>query len=107
MLKSLEISQIDWKIIDVLIKNLKPLFDATTILSGQQYPTLSISKFIENALFCFFETYSSTNISTQNKVINDIDNTIKESLLEQLEKYFKTNQSFEQETTKLVIFIFF
>ena len=103
MLKSLEITQNDWKVIEVLIKNLKPLFDATTLLSGQQYPTISIAKFVENALFSFFNPYSLTNASTQNKSIAEVDNAIKDSLHEQLEKYYVNDQNYNQATTKLVI----
>ena len=92
MLKSLELSQIDWKVVELLTKNLKPLFDATVLLSGKNYPTLSISKFEENVLFHYFENASSEfSSSTQNRAVNEIDATIKNSLNEQFKKYFDTN----------------
>lgn len=57
-LKELSLNQQEWKLIESLGVILKPFFDATTVLSGQYYPTMALSFYIFRLLQHFLESAS-------------------------------------------------
>jgi len=49
-LEKLHFSSTDWMLVDTLYLVLKPFYDATKLLSGQNYPTLSIAHVVYKSL---------------------------------------------------------
>jgi hypothetical protein len=60
-LRNLDLSLDDWRIVQFLIKILKPFKRVTDILQGQKYETIALSKAAELILFRYYEKFESTN----------------------------------------------
>lgn len=58
-LRKFELKQEDWQLLDIALVVLEPFYLATKMLSGQEYPTLSKAKAIENLLITKFSSLSS------------------------------------------------
>ncbi len=85
-ISSIELDQIDWKILEILNIVLKPFVRATNLISGSQYPTIGIAYFAVVQIREFLEdsyTISLNDINDMNLCIQ-----IKQLLLIQIDKYF-------------------
>ena len=89
---------------------LKLFYDATTILSGRNYPTLAISKFVQNALFKYFDKFNegaaTAKTQSQQKLL-DIENEIGKALLQNINAYFNDKTTAKEKTIMLVSFLLF
>lgn len=63
-LKSLAFNEQEWKLIYCLRNVLEPFLDSTVVLSGQKYPTMSLSFYIFRLLSQFLESNSNDDVIT-------------------------------------------
>lgn len=92
-LKALAFSHLDWELLQALANILAPFHLATVCLSGRQYPTLSLSYWIEQNL----RLYLSTDVPNM-----PLENSLRRLLLDKFEFYFDTKMKAEQKHAKLV-----
>ncbi len=68
-LNRVHIHKQEWALVKILKNSLKVFYEATVILSGKNYQTLSVSKFVQNALFNYFDQivdkFGKVTIATQ------------------------------------------
>jgi len=95
-LKSLDLTTNDWLNIDILLNIFEPFFEATKMLSGRKYATLSMSYVVEKILFKSLNTKSNNENKTETTVKKYISEKLKYHLLE------KTNITKEQTKIRLV-----
>ena len=96
-LKNLALSNSDWRLIELLIKVLAPLFKATQMLQGLKYQTFAISKVIENLLIKYYETLSKESKDAYEIALSDI-------LIRNLQHYLIEKTSIKQKKLSLVNF---
>ncbi|CAF4618308.1 unnamed protein product, partial [Rotaria sp. Silwood1] len=82
-LYSIELDQYDWKLLELLEYVLKPVVEATQLISGSQYPTIGISYFVIVQIRDFIEDSIDADINDW-KILCDL----KIMLLKQVQKYF-------------------
>ncbi|CAF1093306.1 unnamed protein product, partial [Didymodactylos carnosus] len=92
-LKTFEYSHYDWDILGAFHQTLGPFYNATTLLSGRSYQTLSIGHIITDTLKYFLKTET---------IDQQIANVIKGRLLEQFEIYFEKKLPLEQTRRTLI-----
>ena len=92
-LRNLALNLDDWRIVETLIKVLKPFKRVTDMLQGQKYETLALSKVAELIIFQYYDSFSSSN----NK-----EYYVVEKIKEYLDKYLVEKISKEQHKTSLV-----
>ena len=92
-LKSLAIIHLDRELLEALANILGPFYLATLCLSGRQYPTLSLSYWIEQNLRVYLSTDSPDN---------PLENSLRHVILPQLRLYFDSKVTPEQKDAKLV-----
>ncbi|CAF0817450.1 unnamed protein product [Rotaria sordida] len=92
-IRSLQINQFEWELIESLSNVLAPFYFATKCLSGRQYPTLSLSYWTINNLY-FHLTNEKPNCH--------LENGLKNLLLDKFNLYFITNVTREQRCAKLI-----
>lgn len=92
-LKALSFTHLDWELLQALANILAPFHLATVCLSGRQYPTLSLSYWIEKNL----RTYLSIDAPNM-----PLENALRRLLLNRLEFYFDMKMKADQKHAKLV-----
>lgn len=112
-LKKLDITDDEWVLIRSLIEILTPFSDATRMLSGTTYQTLSIKHFIATSLKSFHELntspedlddYNDDDSENTGELFATNCNLLKSLLLKSFEKYTKKHISDEQTKAALVSF---
>lgn len=94
-LENNQLSDNDWDIVFILHKVLNPFYEATKMLSGRKYSTLSLSYVIKKLLFEFLNTKDSKDLA--NELL------LKKILLKELTHHLNTKISDEQKNLVLVI----
>jgi hypothetical protein len=82
-LYSIELDQYEWKMLELLEFVLKPVVEATQLISGSQYPTIGISYFAIVQIRDFLEDPADVDVNDW-KLLSDL----KTMLLKQVQKYF-------------------
>ena len=95
-LRKINFKQDDWASINVLINVLKPFYQASVMLQGQKYHTLSMSKVIETTLIDFYINLKSVTDNTQEFFVSEI-------LIDFLKKHLVEKISSDQKELSLVI----
>jgi len=85
-LSSIELDQDDWKMLELIEFVLKPVADATQLVSGSKYPTIGISYFAIFQIREFLEDVSDYTINDWQILYH-----LKSLLLKQVQKYFIDN----------------
>jgi hypothetical protein len=102
----------EWALVKILKNSLKVFYEATVILSGKNYQTLSVSKFVQNALFNYFDqivdkfgkvTIATQSTSSQQK-IEEVKEEIARTLLQYMKTYFKEKVTAKEQKAILVSF---
>ena len=109
-LKKLALTEYDWTLILVLIEVLSPFLDATKMLSGRQYPTLSLSYVVLTGLRHYLENDDEEDevdpndiyINYKNEDFCSLRSSIKYLLLTSFNKYTKKHISDSQNEAILV-----
>ena len=86
-LSSNELDHFDWKMLEILSMILKPIVEATNVISGAQYSTIGIGYFVIVQIRDFLEDITIINYNDWEIVIH-----LKRSLLIQVKKYFMEKQ---------------
>jgi hypothetical protein len=94
-LEKMSLSQLDWDILELLLKVLNVFHLSTILISGRKYSTISITYFVQ-ANIEFFLTKQS---SGKYMIYQDI---LKQRLYTQYEKYFNTNITKTQKENTLI-----
>ena len=93
-----QLSNNEWSTLEILEKILFPFFYATKLLSGKNYPTLSLNLYVYRNLSTFLTEGPSVSQKTK-------ETLLKEKLLTSLEFHFENKISASQKEYTLVKFI--
>lgn len=86
-LTRLSLTTFEWKILNLLNEILSPLAHATTILSGQNYATLSLAFYVKKGLLRFFDSDVAIEGSPDKK-IKEVEKEMKALVCKYLKVYF-------------------
>ncbi len=104
----LQMNENEWELVKIIIKCLKPFYHATVILSGRNYPTLSLSTFIQNNIHTFFDNllneHSKPTITYSQRKNAEIVNEIANILIQYMNKYFVDKPTAKEKSIILVGF---
>lgn len=106
-IKNLSFSNENWDFLEMVSRNLDLLYSATKIISGRKYCTLSMSKFVQNMLLCYFKNnlvQLDQNILYRNSDLGTKEKCLKFIISEYLVKYFITKPSKNQKEKTIVSF---
>ena len=95
-LDKLKLSKEDWELIEALVVILEPIHEATKIISGRNYSTLSLGKGLENIMFNAYEKIMANHDADSNVFL------LARAITDKMTTYLRIKQSPEQNLKSLV-----